>query len=481
MDILPQYILDNWIFYLLTLLYTLAAVVIVLVVITENRNPIKTLAWVMILLFLPPIGLILYFFLGQNVARQRLISKRNLKKLLEHVEIPQLTPNKVDISERNRPLVRLAYRIAGAPLYIGNKIEVFTSGGKKLDALFAELRRATNFIHIQYYIFEPDNLGHEIREILIERAKAGVKVRVLYDDVGSWGLKEPFLAPMRAVGIEAHPFQKVSFPKLANRINYRNHRKVVVIDGVTAFMGGMNIADRYRDGLEWGCWRDTHMQLWGPAVQALQSSFSVDWSYAGYGLLSDPIYYPPQLPLVDGATMQVVTGGPLGEWGAMMMPIVKAITSAQKSIYIQTPYFVPDENLQKSLQIAALARIDVRIMIPERSDSAMLRLATRSYIRQMLRAGVKVYFYQKGFLHAKTMVIDDDFTSIGSANMDSRSLDINFEISAFVYNSTLAAQQKEVFLADMNHCKQLELKEWKKRPFLSKVKESVVRLFSPLL
>lgn len=471
---------NNWLYYSFYIIYIITILSTVVVVISENRNPVKTIAWVVVLLFLPVIGIIFYFFFGQDFTKYRMISRKSLKKLIQQSEYADPTDQEKELPTRALQLIRLNYTTNSAPFYAHNAITIFTNGKEKFDRLKIELSAAQKYIHIQYYIFENDKLGNEICDILIEKAQAGVEVRLIYDDVGCWRVDNAFFERLSQAGVIVRPFMKVTFPRLANKINYRNHRKIVVIDGKTGFMGGMNIADRYVEGLPWGIWRDTHIMIKGPGVHGLQSSFSVDWYFTERQLLYQEQYYPTVDPC-GKVGLQIVTAGPIGTWKEIALGIFRAIANAQKYIYIQTPYFLPTEGLTTALQMAALSKVDVRIMLPAQSDSAILYRGTCSYITPMLKAGVKIYFYEPGFLHAKTVVIDDYFSTIGSTNLDFRSFEHNFEVNAFMYNEELAIEIKNIFLSDQKQCRRITLRTWKRRPWRQKVIESVVRLLSPLL
>lgn len=463
--------------FILTIIFT------IIVVVLENRNPVKSLAWIVVLVFIPIGGFIFYLFFGQQYRHTRMISKRK-RRILQRMSdntthLGVLEPGN-KLSPESQQQIELGYRLGGTKLFARNQIEIFTDGKNKFDAFIEELQKATRFIHLQYYIFYNDTLGNTIKDILIEKAKQGVKVRVLYDDVGCWRVKSKFFKSMRKAGIEIRPFFKVSFPQLANKLNYRNHRKVAIIDGKTGFIGGMNIADRYRNGLSWGIWRDTHARIKGPAVYGLQTAFSIDWSFTTKEFLSEANYYPP-VEETGNTDIQILTSGPLGEWKEIAFSFLKAISNARKCIYIQTPYFLPTDSLLKALQAAALAKVDVRLMIPSHSDSRLLQYASQSYLKDILRAGVKVYFYEGGFLHAKSLIIDDEFSTIGSTNFDFRSFDHNFEINAFMYSTETATQMKKIFISDMQQCRRITLNRWKRRPMTTKVIESFVRLMSPIL
>ena len=283
---------NNWLYYSFYIIYIITILSTVVVVISENRNPVKTIAWVVVLLFLPVIGIIFYFFFGQDFTKYRMISRKSLKKLIQQSEYADPTEQEKELPARALQLIRLNYTTNSAPFYANNAITIFTNGQEKFDRLKIELLAAQKYIHIQYYIFENDKLGNEISDILIEKAQAGVEVRLIYDDVGCWRVDNAFFERLSQAGVIVRPFMKVTFPRLANKINYRNHRKIVVIDGKTGFMGGMNIADRYVEGLPWGSWRDTHIMIKGPGVHGLQSSFSVDWYFTERQLLYQEQYYP---------------------------------------------------------------------------------------------------------------------------------------------------------------------------------------------
>ncbi len=463
--------------FILTIIFT------TIVIVLENRNPVKSLAWIVVLVFLPIGGFILYLFFGQQYRHTRMISKRKrriLQKMSGNTAHISVSEPGNRLSPESLQQIKLGYQLGGTQLFVHNHIEIFTDGESKFKALIEDLNRAETFIHLQYYIFDNDTLGRTIKKILIEKARQGVKVRVLYDDVGCWKVRSRFFREMRKAGIEIRPFFKVSFPQLANKLNYRNHRKVAIIDGKTGYIGGMNIADRYCDGLSWGIWRDTHARIKGPAVYGLQSAFSIDWSFTTREFLSEARYYPP-VEETGNTDIQILTSGPLGEWKEIAISFLKAIANARECIYIQTPYFLPTDSLLKALQAAALAKVDVRLMIPSHSDSRLLQYASQSYLKDILRAGIKVYFYQGGFLHAKSLIIDNEFSSIGSTNFDFRSFDHNFEINAFMYNTDTNAMMKKIFINDMRQCRRITLSRWKRRPLTTKVAESFARLMSPIL
>lgn len=464
-----------------------STLVIVVVILSENRNPVKSLAWVTVLLLLPVVGLILYLFFGRNIKNKRMISRRNRRRLKRREKKTKARPSDYNLSPESVAQINLAKSLAGAQFHAPNTVEVFSGGAAKIDALEADIRSAVHSINLEYYIFEADTVGRRIAEALKERAGAGVKVRLIYDHVGSFSVRSRFFKELRDAGIEAYPFFKVSFPQLATRVNWRNHRKICVVDGRIAYVGGMNIADRYVDGGKFHFWRDTHVRVTGPIVESIQYSFAVDWNFMGRGLIEHdaPADNLPPLRIgagaVSGIGAQMLSSGPMAEWSNIALAFHKAIANARKRVYIQTPYFLPTEGLLKALQTAALSHVDVRIMAPIRSDSAMLTHASASYVAECLRAGIKIYLYQKGMLHSKMMIVDDEIVTIGSTNFDFRSFDYNFEANLFFYSREFNEKMLALFRSDLADCLRVVPDKWKRRPFGVKVAESVLRLLSPVL
>ncbi|WP_099463657.1 cardiolipin synthase [Parabacteroides provencensis] len=462
------------------ILYCVTIVGLILVILTENRNPLKTIPWVIVLLLAPGIGLLFYFFFGQDNRKQRIISRRTYKRIMRRPQEGKLPQDMCIVPEAYQPLSTLLSNSSQSSLLYGSDITIYTNGTDKLLDLLKEISNATHHIHLQYYIFCDDETGYKVQKALIKKAREGVKVRVLYDDVGCWNVKNRFFKEMQDAGIEVYAFLKVVFPILTSKVNYRNHRKIVVIDGRIGFMGGMNIADRYDKGTSWGTWRDTHFKIIGKGVHGLQSAFLIDWYVVSKKLLNDKIYYPPAQIYSDNI-MQIATSGPVGQWRTLLQAVIFVIANAKKYIFIQTPYFLPTEGLNQALQTAALGGVDVRLMLPKRSDTRTANMATHSFIDEMVKAGVKVYFYKPGFLHSKLVISDDTIACIGSANMDFRSFEHNFEINAFIYQREFTLQMKKVFMHDMQNCERLVPSKWLKRPWKQRIAESFMRLFSPLL
>lgn len=488
MEVLPDIIATLWPFLFIG--YAISILVVVILIILENRSPLKTISWVLVLLLLPGLGFIFFIFFGQNFRKEKIIARKGLQNhdrlsFMAHAQVTRLSEGKLfeETPVKDEPaLVRLLLNNSSAVVTVGNRVKLLHNGKAKFDAFIRELEKAKHFIHLEYYIFDEDKIGTRIKELLKEKAAQGVNIRLIVDDVGSWELKQSFFDELRKAGIEAYSFLQVRFPLLTSKVNYRNHRKIAVIDGTVGFLGGINIADRYRYGNPetYGIWRDTHMMIRGDAVNSLQSVFLTDWYFVSRNELIEPRYFPAH-KTAGNQVMQIVSSGPDTDWPGIMMGIFKAIVSANRYVYIETPYFMPSESVLMALKTAALGGVDVRILIPEKSDAFITHLCSKSYIREMLEAGVQFYFYTKGFLHSKTIVVDDVLSIVGSANMDFRSFEQNFETTAFVYDPETATEMKKTFLDDQTHSYIIILPEWLDRPLYQKAKESFARLFSPLL
>lgn len=453
----------------------------IIIVVLENRNPVRTLAWVLVLFFLPVVGIALYFFFGRRSTRkEKLISKKGYTRLIKYSMAEYQNQKAFKCPEEQHQLMRFFRIVSNALPFDGNRMEVFTDGLSMLQSLMWKISKARHHIHLEFFIFEDDAVGRLLRDLLIDKAREGVEVRLLYDDVGCWHVPHGFFDGMRSAGIEARSFLKVRFPVFTSKVNYRNHRKIVVIDGRVAFTGGMNIAMRYMKGVSWGIWRDTHMRLEGKAVYGLQTAFLTDWYVVDRTLITSSRYFP-EMENCGDVLAQIVTSHPIGEWRDIMQGLLIAISSSRKYFYIQTPYLLPTEPILLALKTAALAGVDIRIMIPARADTRFVHFGSLSYLDEMMQAGIKIYLYQKGFLHSKLMVSDDTLSTVGSTNMDFRSFEHNFEVNAFMYDSSSALTLKEIFLKDQNDAVLLQPKVWMKRPWYQKAWESIIRLLAPLL
>lgn len=462
------------------ILYFGAIIGTIVVIILDNRNPVKSIAWILVLMFLPIIGLIFYFFFGRSKRRERIITRKSYSRLLKKPMAEYLAQEVTTLPTHYGHLISFFRNTNQSFPFDSNRIEVFTMGTDMLQALLTDLQAAQKHIHLEFYIFEDDAVGRRVRDILMEKAKEGVEVRVIYDDVGCWRVPHRFFEEMREAGVEVRSFLKVRFPLFTSSVNYRNHRKIVVIDGRIGYVGGMNLAERYLDGGVWEAWRDTHLLIEGKAVHGLQTAFLLDWYFVDRTLLTSSSYFP-RIVSKGISLVQIVTSDPVGPWKEIMQGMVMAISCARKYIYIQTPYFLPTESVLMALCTAAVSGVDVRLMLPKRADNWLTNQATHSYLSDVLEAGVKVYLYEKGFLHSKLLLIDDNLSSVGSVNIDFRSFEHNFEVSAFVYDGKVAEKMRKTFVKDQRNCSQLFQKVWKKRPLYKKMVEGIVRLFSPLL
>ncbi|MGQ1787952.1 MULTISPECIES: cardiolipin synthase [unclassified Saccharicrinis] len=483
---------ENWDSLLYSLIVTSYAVSILLVIgvmVLENRSPLKSLSWILVLLLLPLLGVVLYVFFGQNLRKQKIISRKGLKNhdfllqtaSIQTKDLSQFYGLNDEILDEKKQIIQLQLNNSHSVMTAGNKVKLLNNGDDKFKALIEDLEKAKHFIHLQYYILEKDEIGKKIIDLLVRKAQEGVEVRVIIDDVGSWEFKRKDFQQLREAGLEIFSFLTVRFPTFTSKLNYRNHRKIVIIDGLIGFLGGINVADRYIHGNpKYGIWRDTHLKVEGDAVNSLQTIFSIDWYFVSQVELSDQKYFPAKEPM-GNKLVQISPSGPDADWPSIMMGFFKIITTAKRYVYITSPYFMPNESVLMALKTAAMGGVDVRIIIPEKSDAYISKLSSMSYLKEMMLAGVRFYFYQKGFIHSKTMVSDDMIASVGSANMDFRSFEQNFEVTAFVYDKEFALEVKESFMEDFAESNEVILSEWRKRPIKQKAKESLARLLSPLM
>lgn len=483
-----------YVHWLLLTVYVLAVVGTMIRVLMDNRQPAKTMAWMLVLMFLPLVGIILYFFFGQNTRKERLISQQSLDQLTKRSMLEFAEQKDLMLPVQHEMLIKFFASQNWALPFKDNLVDVYTDGYQFFHALLQAIAQARRHIHLDSYIFNDDELGNLLADALIAKAGQGVEVRVIYDDVGCWEVKGTFFERMRDAGIEVHGFMPVKFPAFTSKVNYRNHRKLCVIDGEVGFIGGMNIATRYVKGREVGKkkkdqepqrrpWRDTHLRIRGGAVYGIQRAFLVDWYFVDRTLITNRRYYPEMDRLHrNNCLVQIVTSSPISQWPDMMQGYVRILLEAKQYVYIETPYFLPTEPVLLAMRTAALTGIDVRVMIPYKTDAKLVEWASRSYVHEIVSAGVKVYLYQKGFNHSKLLVSDDSLCTVGSANVDFRSFENNFEGNAFIYDSTMALRIKEVFMNDVANSVLLDdVENLNHRPFYQRLWESLVRLLSPLL
>ncbi|MCZ8522874.1 MULTISPECIES: cardiolipin synthase [Paenibacillus] len=463
------------------------------IIFLERRNIGVTWAWLMVLLFLPVLGFFLYLVFGQNLARRQLYKmKRRSERVVRavaHEQVYRIDQGSMEYrntaAEAYQPLIHLNLKSGHSILTQNNEVTVLTEGREKFDALLGQLQEAKEHIHLLYYKISYDKIGSDLLTILVDKARSGVKVRLLYDAIGSPGLPRKWAKELTRSGAEVYPFFPSLVPYLNLKINYRNHRKVAVIDGKTGFIGGFNIGNEYL-GLDprIGHWRDTHLMLRGGAVYELQRYFLMDWSLASGQTVPDKeqtAFFPPLVRHPGGAAVQIVTSGPNTDRQQIKTALIKLIHEARDTIWLQTPYFVPDESVMTALKIAALSGVDVRLMVPFKGDHRLVQWATQAHVGELLQVGARCFQYERGFLHAKTLVVDGRAASVGTANMDHRSFVLNFEINAFLYDEETAVKLQEAFQKDLAHCREFTLESYRGRSFLSRVMESMSRLLSPIL
>jgi cardiolipin synthase A/B len=470
------------------LVLSVDAAAILTLIFFERRDPESVIAWIFAIVTLPVAGFILYLLFGFKYFKTRTFGLKSTGDQAIVTRVRKgLEAGLTDETEQNmgtlldyRELVRLLWADSGAFLTAGNEVEVYTNGTEAFEALFEAIRGAKNHIHLEYYIIRDDALGERLLQLLGEKAQQGVQVRLLYDDLGNKIPRERY-RKITAQGVHVSGFYRALVPSVGFRLNYRNHRKIAVIDGVVGLIGGFNVGVEYLGQGPLGAWRDSAVRIRGAGVRGLQLRFLLDWNWATKeGLTLGGSYFSPP-PKVGSAFVQVVSGGPDTTWNPPREEYVKIVDSAKKTCYLQTPYFIPDVSVMTALRIAALAGIDVRIMVPSTIDQPFVHWATLSYVGELLDAGVRVFYYDAGFLHAKTVTIDDSITSIGSANWDLRSFEWNFETNAVIYDKAFGARYRKIFEDDMTRCTELTKASYATRPRSTRFRESICRLFSGAL
>lgn len=479
----------NNIWYALFIVNYILAISAVITIFFKRINPTKTLSYIIVLVFFPFVGLLIYYLFGQEYRKNKIFKKKRVlnERVVQSID-DELELNREEVKqvqaflEDKIKLVKLLRTNDNEPLSLNNKVEIFKSGDDKFEALLKDIKRAEHHIHLEYYIVKDGKIGLKVLNALCEKAKAGLQVRLIYDDVGS-KISRSMKRKLTHAGVRHRAFMPVFFSKFTGKMNYRNHRKIAVIDGVIGYVGGVNISDeyvnQYRDK---GYWRDTHSRIYGEAVKSLQVHFLSAWDFVSNENIAS---YKPLFPKVEDfkekVAIQIAASGPDTDWANIMEVIFTAILTAQKYVYITTPYFVPNSEMLTAIQIAAKSGVDVRLIIPKKSDSWIVKHASNSYLKALLDAGVKIYKYHEGFIHAKTMVIDDVFCTIGTSNMDYRSFNINFEINSFMYDSVQSEILKSHFFEDLTQSTLIEYETFLNRSKFEKFKESYARLWSPLI
>lgn len=470
----------HWFLLVVYLAITISGIVAVLM---DNKQPEKAMAWILVLCFMPVVGIIFYLFFGKNTRKEKVISKRSMDLLTKRSMLEFAEQEDLHIPRRNRPLMKLFTNQNWALPFKDNEVDILMDGYEFAFSLLNAIGQAKDHIHLDTYIIEDDALGNLVADALIDKVREGVEVRLIYDDVGCWKVKNRFFERMIKAGVRVQAFMPVRFPAFTGKVNYRNHRKLCVIDGKMGFIGGMNIAMRYVKGTAKQPWRDTHLRIRGGAVYAIQRAFLVDWYFVCRELINDRRYYPPvDKSISNNCLTQIVTSSPVSPWPDIMQGYVRIILQAHRYVYLESPYFLPTEPVLFAMRTAALAGVDVRLMVPRRGDAKLVECASRSYLMEVIEAGVKVYLYEDGFNHSKLLVSDDNLSSCGSTNIDFRSFENNFEANAFFFGEGMALRIKRIFLADQERSMLVDdVAYFIKRPFFQRLFESLVRLLSPLL
>ena len=480
----------SWIYIALTG-YIIILVLVCLRIIYETYSSTKALAYLFFCIFVPVIGILFYLAFGINYWQRKLYTKKSSENeaMLQELkrEIVQYNESTIDLepnaSDESTELAAMLLKDLQSPLTRHNRVKLLLNGEEKFPELLQCLREAKHHIHLEYYIYEQDKIGCAIIDILISKAKEGVKVRFIYDDFGSPSIKKKIEKRMCEAGIEIYPFSKVHFYLLANRINYRNHRKIVIVDGITGFTGGINVSDKYINNKETELyWRDTHLRIDGPGVYYLQYIFITDWNFCcGEKIKPEAIYFGHNAAIKEDILVQVAASGPDSVQPSILFSILQAIYLAKKEILITTPYFIPGDAVVYALRIAAQSGLTVKLLVPGKCDSRLVNSASRAHYEELLIAGVEIYVYNKGFVHSKTLVTDGTLSIIGTANMDHRSFELNFEVNAIIYDTNFAEKMRQVFFEDLKYTEKLNAEEWYKRSLLIKLPEKLARLLSPSL
>ncbi len=472
--------------------YGLIVFLVCVRIIYDTRASTKTLAYLLLTVFLPVAGIFIYLSFGINYRKRSLYSKKLITndQLLKqlHAEVVQITEKNLKADDQaiqqNRELAYLLLNDNLSPLTSRNQVKLLLNGEEAFPEIIKALKNAKHHIHIEYYIYENDTIGNEIKDILIQKAQEGVQVRFIYDDFGSRSIRRSIAPELRKAGVQAYPFYEVLFIALANRLNYRNHRKIIVVDGCTSFTGGINISDRYRNPNDNDLyWRDTHIRIDGPGSYYLQYIFMCDWNFCAKDNKIEPSrqYYCEPDTSPSDALVQIAASGPDSVQPTILFALLQVINLSRKEILITTPYFIPGDSLQDALIVAALSGIKVKLLVPGISDSWIVNTAASSYYDDLLRVGVEIYRYQKGFIHAKTIVSDGHLSAVGTANMDHRSFELNFEVNAFIYDVDFSEKLRKKFYEDIQNAELIDPEQWINRPKWKRLLEKLTRMISPLL
>lgn len=480
----------DWISLISIIIAYVFVIYLIIKTLLQNRNPVNTLSWIIVLIAIPFMGLVLYFLFGQKITK-RWVFKRIRNK--EIVQMNRISENQLkELQNVNKvedkylyeyyKLMSLLLRNNSSFLSSNNHLQIFHQGKTVYNTLIRDIGNAKKFIHIQYYLMDDGKVADELTNKLIEKKQEGLEIIIILDGIGSRHLSDRYFKKMRENGIEVLLFRPVRFPNFAHKINNRNHRKIVVIDGEIGYTGGINLSDKYlieygKDGF----WRDTHLRIHGDSVKMLEAIFLIDRYTLTNHIFKDLSPFFPDIQTHPGSHMQIASSNPESGTPNILQAFFMAINSAKRNIRLISPYFIPDESLMMALITAASGGVKVEIILPGIIDSKFVQYSARSYIMQLLRNGIQVYFYEKGFVHAKILLIDDLLSIVGTANFDYRSLYQNFEINALIYDKDTTLELIDQFEIDKNDSEKIILSKWRKRPVNQKIFESLARLYAPLI
>jgi cardiolipin synthase len=483
----------NWLL-IFEIVYVIILVLVCLRIIYDTHDNSKTLAYLLLAVFVPIFGVIFYFSFGINYRKRKMYTKKIIedeglvKKLEDSIlRYSQTTFDKGDAAvQSNKELAYMLVKDKGSALTADNAVKLLINGEMKFPEVLKALESANHHIHFEYYIYEDDEIGRKIEEVLIRKAKEGVEVRFIYDDFGSRTIRKKLVPRLIAAGVQAFAFHEIIFIAFANRLNYRNHRKIIIVDGITGFVGGINVSDRYINKQQDSkfFWRDTHLRIDGAGVQYLQTLFIADWNFCSNESLEPNQHYFPDrrtIPKFGDKVVQIAASGPDCDTSTILFSMLQVINGAKEEILISTPYFIPGESIMNALLVSSLGGLKVKLLVPYDSDSVFVNAAASSYYNELLKAGVDIYLYTKGFMHAKTMIADRKIAVVGTANMDHRSFDLNFEVNAIVYDEDFASELRTTFMSDLKDSIKIDQLEWENRPVYRKLLDKIARLVSPML
>lgn len=484
--------ISPWAFIALAVIHLIAQIITIVVILLETHSPAKAMAYILIVIIFPVLGIVFYYSVGVNY-RHKKIKNKGVASTREFIEQFNL-----HLKDETEQLIRTHHNTIGP--YTGliqfihnlgserlskNEFKLLINGEEKFPDVLVNLEKARRFIHMEYYAWENDIRGNQIKDILLRKVKEGVTVRVLYDAYASRKIRKNIVKELQQGGVEIHPVIKLNFKNLANRINHRDHRKIIIIDGRIGYTGGINVSDRYDNSIDTGLyWRDTHVRITGPAVLSLQRYFLISWNAAQNKVQGFDVDRFPEADTMNPEGLelaQVIGGGPIYPMSNIMLTYFRIFSMAQSKLYITNPYFIPSDSILDAMKQAAISGVDVRLMLPEKSDSAIVGAASKFYFMELLQAGVKIYLYKKGFVHAKTVVSDTRLSVVGTANLDIRSFDLNFEIMPVIYGENFARQLEEVYIKDLLDCNEVFYNDWRKTGIGKLILYAAARLISSFL